>query len=148
MAVVGTNDFKINGAILSSFNYLNCLILSSVFEVIWPRYLVISELIPRWLSKRGAWFWARSLESLMEGQFVVPRRSIIVCFLSLLSKACLNLPLLEISCSWLPCFPPRLRRDPACSLPPQTSSQSPELDTANFHFCPLNANLIMFWPFH
>jgi hypothetical protein len=50
---------------------------------------------------------ARSLESLMEGQnwFLnkydeIPRRSIIVCFVSLSAKAGLNLPPFEISCSW------------------------------------------------
>jgi hypothetical protein len=49
---------------------------------------------------------ARSLESLMEGhnwflsQFVeIPRRSIVVCFLSLSAKAGLNLTLFEINSS-------------------------------------------------
>jgi hypothetical protein len=52
---------------------------------------------------------SRSLESLVEGhkwflnQFVeIPRRSIIVCFLSLSAKAGWNLSQFEISCSWQP----------------------------------------------
>ncbi len=59
---------------------------------------------------------ARSLENLVEGhnwflnQFVeIPRRSVIVCFLSLSAKAGLNLSSFEISCSWPP--------SRACTLP-------------------------------
>jgi len=56
-----------------------------------------------------AYIWAYSLESLMDGhnwflnQFVeIPRRSIMVCFLSLSAKAGLNFPTFDNSCSWPP----------------------------------------------
>ncbi len=49
---------------------------------------------------------AHSLENLMEGHnwglnqfFEIPRRSIVVCFLSLLTKGVLNLPPFKIACS-------------------------------------------------